>query len=149
VDWYLLPWKKVADFEGRACRREYWIFQLVNLLMGSVLGVMATGMAIFFAAAWIFVSAQLVPHFAVTVRRLHDIGRSGWWILIGLMPLIGWLILLVLCLSDSQLGTNRYGPNPKDGERTQSGCDKGFCLYCDAALPGGEAFCQKCGTRIT
>ena len=74
----------------------------------------------------IFSLAILIPSIAVSVRRLHDIDRTGWWVLISLVPLVGWIVLLVFHVQDSTAGTNRYGPNPKSTEyqsmtaRTQS-----------------------------
>lgn len=61
----------------------------------------------------VFNIAMIVPSIAVTARRLHDINRSGWWQLIGLIPIIGWIILIVWCATDSDLGSNQYGENPK------------------------------------
>jgi len=68
---------------------------------------------IFFALYGIYALAALVPSLAVDVRRLHDIGKSGWWLLIAFVPIVGGIILLVWCATDSQPGDNQYGPNPK------------------------------------
>ncbi len=61
----------------------------------------------------IFSLAILIPSISVSVRRLHDIDRTGWWVLISLVPLVGWIVLLVFHVQDSTLGPNKYGPNPK------------------------------------
>lgn len=112
MDWYIGVWKKYAVFEGRARRMEYWIFNLINLLVTLLLaGIDAmTGMG------WmgpVYGLAVILPSLAVTVRRLHDTNRSGWWILINLIPLIGPIILLVFMCLDGDEYANDYGPNPK------------------------------------
>lgn len=98
---------------------EYWMFALFNVIIAFALGVVA---GIFGAIigvdlnilSFLYAAAILLPSIAVTVRRLHDTGRSGWWILIGLVPVIGWFALLVFCVQDSQPGQNQYGSNPKE-----------------------------------
>ena len=106
-------WKKYATFSGRARRKEYWMFILFNMLVAfgvnivdAVLGmegVLATGYSL----------AALIPAWAVFTRRMHDIGKSGWWWLIGLVPVVGAIVLLVFACKDSEPGDNAYGPNPK------------------------------------
>lgn len=113
-----------ADFRGRARRREYWMFTLVSTLISIVLtGLeMAFGLEVGEGAARVGVLsglyglAVLVPGLAVSVRRLHDTGRSGWWLLALLVPLAGAVVLLYFQLLDSQPGANRWGPNPKGQE---------------------------------
>lgn len=102
------------DFEGRARRRDYWMFVLWNFvaslavnLVGSFLG--KAGMFLSYA----YCIAVLLPSLGLGVRRLHDTGKSGWLYLIALIPLIGPIILLVWFCTDSQPGSNEYGPNPK------------------------------------
>ena len=97
-----------VNFEGRARRSEYWYFVLLNLIVGVVLGIIGLK-----AVSGIYSLAVLLPSLAVTWRRLHDTGQSGLCILIGLIPLVGEIILIVWCATDSQPGDNRYGPNPK------------------------------------
>ena len=130
-----------VNFKGRARRREYWMFLLVNFivymlfsrtiyLMSKVLGwmredVLGDGMDMMTAYIYLGVSAVLllyslamvIPGFAVLFRRLHDIGKSGVWILIVLVPIAGFIILLVFLLTDSQAGENKYGPNPKEEQK--------------------------------
>ena len=124
MNWYLQALKKYADFSGRARRREYWFFVLFNLIISVVLSVCDVVLGTYSAAAsigilsGIYTLAVLIPGIAVTVRRLHDTGRSGWWILIVLVPIVGWIVLLVFMLLDSQPGQNAYGPSPKAGEAT-------------------------------
>lgn len=119
MHWYLEVLKKYATFEGRARRKEYWFFQLFNVLAVLVLALVDGATGTFSAEAGLgllsglYVLAILVPSIAVTVRRLHDTDRSGWWFLIGFVPLIGGLVLLVFALLDSTPGANRFGTNPK------------------------------------
>ncbi|MBR3938832.1 MAG: DUF805 domain-containing protein [Bacteroidales bacterium] len=108
MKWFIKCFKQYADFKGRARRKEYWMFALINWLIGVVMGLL--GLAIL---SWIYSIAALIPGLAVGVRRLHDIGKSGWWLLIALVPIIGWIWLIVLCIQDSQAGVNEWGPNPK------------------------------------
>ena len=103
-----------ADFEGRARRKEYWMFLLINILIGVALGVIgyATGIKLL---SNIYSVAVLVPGIAVAVRRLHDIGKSGWWMLIGIIPIIGAIWLIVLLATDGTPEDNEYGASPKYG----------------------------------
>ena len=118
MHWYIDGLKQYAIFSGRARRKEYWFFQLFNcLFVGALLVVDAmTGMkgkASLGLLSGLFVLATLLPSLGVWVRRLHDTNRSGWWTLIGFIPLVGPLIMLVFTLQDSEPGANQYGPNPK------------------------------------
>jgi uncharacterized membrane protein YhaH (DUF805 family) len=118
MNWYFGVLKKYAVFSGRARRKEYWYFVLFNILIAIVLGIIDgvigsstnTGMGLL---GGIYTLAVLIPSIAVSVRRLHDTNRSGWWLFIGFVPLIGAIILLVFMVQDSQAGKNRYGSNPK------------------------------------
>ncbi len=111
--WYLEAMKKYAVFSGRARRKEYWAFFLFNQIIGFVLcfiEVLAGGPGIL---ASIYNLAVLIPGIAVSVRRLHDTDHSGWWLLIGFIPLIGALVLLAFLVQDGKPGDNRFGANPK------------------------------------
>ncbi len=120
MKWFLDVLKnKYATFEGRARRSEYWYFVLFCVLAIVALAIIdeitgtfseETGMGLL---SGLFVLATILPSFAVTVRRLHDTDRNGWWILINLIPIIGAIVLLVFTVQDSQPGANRFGPNPK------------------------------------
>ncbi len=112
--------KQYADFNGRARRKEYWMFTLFNLIFGiaaalidNVLGT-TTGVLPYGAFYLIFSLVVLIPGLAVSVRRLHDVDKSGWMLLIALIPLIGAIWLFVLLVTDSKPGENEYGPNPKE-----------------------------------
>ncbi len=125
MNWYLKVLKQYADFNGRARRKEYWMFFLFNILIILVLylfigigGAMKSTFVIglFSFLAGIYSLAVLVPGIAVTVRRLHDIGKDWVYILVSLIPLVGGIWLLVMVLQDSQPGSNQFGPNPKENE---------------------------------
>jgi uncharacterized membrane protein YhaH (DUF805 family) len=119
VSWYLEALKKYAVFSGRARRMEYWYFVLFNIIVATVLALIdtllgtTTGVSSFGILSGLYSLAVLIPTLAVTVRRLHDIDRTGWWILINLIPLIGTIVLLVFALTPGTPGSNRYGPDPK------------------------------------
>ena len=118
MKWWILCMRKYADFSGRARRMEFWMFTLFSSIftLAAVwidysLGTMSkngTGLL-----STVFELAILVPTLAVTVRRLHDVGRSGWWYFIGFIPIIGMIWLLVLTVTDGNPGDNPYGPDPK------------------------------------
>ncbi|MFN3190236.1 MAG: DUF805 domain-containing protein [Aureliella sp.] len=112
-----------ANFSGRAARKEYWMFFLFNLIAAAVLMVVDMGLVMFVGIAGLnllYTLAVIVPGIAVSIRRLHDTGRSGWWILLGLVPFVGILLLVLMCL-DSEPGTNEYGDNPKGQQATAGG----------------------------
>jgi len=119
MDWYLMVLKKYAQFSGRSRRKELWMFALFNMLIFLVLDILgivlrenALGKIILGLLA-IYALATLIPGLAVCIRRLHDTDKSGWWILICLVPIVGPVVLLVFYVLDSQPGANQYGPNPK------------------------------------
>lgn len=98
--------KKYATFEGRAGRSEYWWFFLFSILVhmgGSIVGQVVAGL---------LTLALVLPSLGAGVRRLHDIGRTGWWLLVGLIPLIGALILLYWFVQQGAAGANEYGEAP-------------------------------------
>ncbi|MEV1285527.1 DUF805 domain-containing protein [Micromonospora sp. NPDC049679] len=111
-----------AGFGGRARRSEYWWFFLFTLILSIVAGILDGALGTDIGSdpsstgvIGIIVSlALLLPGLAVTVRRLHDTDRSAWWLLIGLVPLVGGIVLLVFALKDGTRGGNRYGADPKD-----------------------------------
>ena len=111
-DYFKLALSKYAIFEGRSRRSEYWYFALFNILIGIALGIVDEffGFSLFGAIASL---ALFIPGLAVGVRRLHDIGKSGWNLLLIFIPLVGFIILLVWFCKDSEPGSNQYGPNPK------------------------------------
>lgn len=140
MTWYLAVLKDYAGFRGRARRREYWMFILVNAIIGIALvaigkltkmpdgptlgiGMSRNGLGVFGIGVFsnpflfqVYALATLLPFLAVEVRRLHDIGRPGWWWLFGHIPVPG-RIVLVVCATDGVAGDNRYGPDPKPAIR--------------------------------
>ena len=119
MNWYLSVLKNYATFSGRARRAEYWMFFLFHFLAAVVLsfidGLMGSidsdsGLG---AMAAIYILLTFIPNLAVTVRRLHDTNRSGWWLLLYLVPLIGPITILIFTFLDGTASTNDYGDNPK------------------------------------
>ena len=100
-----------VKFDGRAARPAFWWWVLFVLLVDIAVNLidLAIGIPIFSAIAGL---GLLLPNLSVSIRRLHDTNRSGWWILIGLIPLIGWIVLLVFYLQQGDAGENRFGPPP-------------------------------------
>jgi uncharacterized membrane protein YhaH (DUF805 family) len=118
MEWYVMAWKKFAQFEGRSRRKEYWMFALFNILIACVFYVPglifrenALGLGLL-ALYGIYSLASLIPSLAVAVRRLHDTGKSGWFLLLCFIPVINLVLLYFMCV-DSSPGPNEYGPNPK------------------------------------
>ena len=126
--------KQYADFNGRASRKEYWIFTLFNvIIIFALMSVMKVGTALESSELSIigmvlfygYVLAIIIPSLAVCVRRLHDIGKSGWYYFIGLIPLVGGIILFIWFCKDGQADKNEYGVNPKEttSDNDDSTCD--------------------------
>ena len=120
----LEPYRRYADFQGRASRSEYWMFALfffivvVGIVIVRTVLVAIGGETLGYLAAAVyvlFVLGSLIPSIAVGIRRLHDTGRSAWWILIAFIPLIGSIVLLVFYCLPSTPGPNRFGPQPGKG----------------------------------
>ena len=118
MEWYIAALKKYADFRGRAQRKEYWMFVAINFLFSMVLILIdnAAGLQLengYGSLFLIYSLAMLLPQLSVSVRRLHDVGKSGWMLLIIFVPFIGTLWLLSLLISEGSAGNNTYGSNPK------------------------------------
>ncbi len=113
-DYFKMAFRKYAEFEGRSRRREYWFFALFYVLIAIAVGILSAildwAFVLYIALTLVFI----IPSLAVTVRRLHDIGKSGWFYFISLIPLVGSIILIVWMCTDSQPGSNQWGPNPKE-----------------------------------
>ncbi|ASI94320.1 DUF805 domain-containing protein [Vibrio rotiferianus] len=118
-DWYYKVILNYTNFNGRARRQEYWYFTLVNVLVNLVMGIIdrvigsVMQMDNFGFFGVIYALFIMIPSIAVTVRRLHDSGRTGWWALIAFVPVIGILVLLYFLIQDSEEGSNQYGVSPK------------------------------------
>lgn len=117
MNWYVEVLKKYAIFEGRARRKEYWYFVLFSFIVTFALTIIDVLIGTFGAGigtlSGIYGLGVLIPSIAVGIRRLHDTNRSGWWLLIGLVPIIGPIVLIIFLALDSNPEENRYGGNPK------------------------------------
>ncbi len=113
MNWYIDAWKNYFTFTGRARRKAYWMFVLFNIIAAVIANIIDSVIGTGGIIGGLYSLAVLIPGIALGVRRLHDIGKSGWWMLIALVPLIGIIVLLVFACTDSQPGENAYGPNPK------------------------------------
>jgi uncharacterized membrane protein YhaH (DUF805 family) len=128
MDWMLMPLYRYADFSGRSRRKEYWMFVLFQWLVAAAVGLFvillhvttsteSLIMAVLkpvLVLGGLFALVCFIPGIALTVRRLHDTGRSGWNLLWGLLPLPGGFILLYFCVGDGDPGPNRFGEDPKE-----------------------------------
>jgi uncharacterized membrane protein YhaH (DUF805 family) len=113
IDAYTNAFNRYTDFAGRTSVGGFWRFAAVNFLAALVLIVLAQISWIFFVIYTIYLIALLIPSLAIAVRRLHDTGKTGWFILLGLIPLIGFIILIVFYVQPS-VGPNEYGAGPQD-----------------------------------
>ena len=129
MDWYLKVLQQYADFSGRARRKEYWMFLLFHLIFAGLLGFLifytadeytydddlykSNSYSIFNWLFLIYILGTLIPSIAVTVRRLHDIGKSGFWYFITLIPYIGGFWLFILTCMEGENKTNEWGKSPK------------------------------------
>ncbi|PQA92984.1 hypothetical protein B0A69_12525 [Chryseobacterium shigense] len=121
MKWYLKALKQYADFTGRARRTEYWMYILFNLIFAIIAAVLDNLLGLKFNQEipygfiyLIYGLATFIPGLAVMVRRLHDVDKSGWWMFISLIPIVGTIWLLVLLATDGTPGANQYGVNPKE-----------------------------------
>jgi uncharacterized membrane protein YhaH (DUF805 family) len=122
IDYMTAPLRRYADFSGRSRRMEYWMFVIFNIIVSVVASIIdvvvgtATSIA---GVTGVFSSlvalAFLIPGIAVSVRRLHDQDKSGWWLLIGLIPVLGFIVILVFTFLEGTKGDNRFGADPKEG----------------------------------
>ena len=118
MDWYLNVLKNYFGFGGRARRKEYWMFVLVNIIFTFVLGILdrmlgwerAGGEGILTTIYGVLV---FIPWWAVQLRRLHDTDRSAWWLLVLLIPIVGWLVIIIFNCQNGTPGSNRFGADPK------------------------------------
>jgi uncharacterized membrane protein YhaH (DUF805 family) len=122
MKYYLKALKNYADFSGRARRKEYWLFTLYNIIifvalvtLGALVGFPGGAEGVFVFVAFYMVGV-LIPALAVSVRRLHDTGRSGWWFLLYFVP-FGAIVVLVFLVQDSNPASNKFGKNPKRSVR--------------------------------
>ena len=110
---YAAVLRKYAVFQGRSGRPEYWWFVLANVIIYVVLAILANAAGTFFSVLLILYAVALfLPSLGLSIRRLHDTNRTGWWLLVGLVPLIGDIVLLVFYASAGDSGQNQYGVAP-------------------------------------
>ncbi len=115
MNWYLKVLNQYFDFSGRARRKEYWMFTLFSLIISWTLAVLDLifDTYMFTIVSSIYSLLVIIPSVAVLIRRLHDIGKSGWHIFLIFLPLIGWIWLLVLLCMEGETKPNKWGENPK------------------------------------
>ena len=100
-----------VNFSGRACRSEYWYWILFIIIADIVAAIIDQALGIQLVTG-LFGLVTIIPNIAIAVRRLHDLDRTGWWVLLGFIPLIGWIILLIWYVTKGTDGPNRFGPDP-------------------------------------
>jgi uncharacterized membrane protein YhaH (DUF805 family) len=130
MEWATLPLKKYAQFSGRSRRKEYWMFVLLQIvvivglsIIETILDLSGTVLGLYGPLTMLAILALFIPGIAVSIRRLHDTDRSGWWILLGLVPLVG-LVLIVFMVLEGTRGPNQYGEDPKG-----FGADKAAAVF--------------------
>ncbi|WP_444684402.1 DUF805 domain-containing protein [Alkalicoccus luteus] len=111
--WYAHVLSRYADFRGRARRKEYWMFTLINILSMLALVIVQEAADIAPLLTGLYSIAVVVPALAVGVRRMHDTGRSGWFVLVSFVPVLGVFLFAIFAALDSEAGPNDYGSNPK------------------------------------
>lgn len=111
VNWYLTVLKNYAGFSGRAGRSEFWYFVLMSIIVSFVLGII-DGMFGTAVLGIVYALAVLIPNIALAVRRLHDIGKSGWWLLVGFIPVVGFFVLLYFYILAGDAEANVFGDVP-------------------------------------
>jgi uncharacterized membrane protein YhaH (DUF805 family) len=121
MEWMLMPLRRYAEFSGRSQRKEYWMYILglwlaviVLSIIESILGLTGMVGGVYGPLVALVLLGTLIPNIAVAVRRLHDIDKSGWWLLISFVPLIGSLVLLYFFVTDGTPGPNQFGADPKN-----------------------------------
>lgn len=116
-DYFKMAFERFGDFKGRSRRSEYWYFALFNAIISYALMFLGSlissnvGMGLY----GLYVLAAIVPGVAVAVRRMHDVGKTGWLLLIGLIPIVGAILLLIWFVTEGEHSSNKWGPNPKYG----------------------------------
>jgi uncharacterized membrane protein YhaH (DUF805 family) len=104
-----------VKFDGRASRPAFWWWFLFGILVGIGANIIDLILGTWGVVNGLAGLALLLPNLSVAIRRLHDTDHSGWWVLIGLIPIIGWIVLLIFYLRESDPGENKYGPPPTEG----------------------------------
>jgi uncharacterized membrane protein YhaH (DUF805 family) len=173
-EWYPTVLRRYAVFDGRAGRPEFWWFQLANLIVVIVVSIISSAVGASRVLVDLYQLAVLLPSLGVSIRRLHDTNRSGWWILIGLIPIVGWILFIVWAASAGTPGPNRFGDGPRDqsgavpsagfsdpgsvapyqppaeaqSDPQSGGTSSRYCARCGSALAPGATFCGNCGAPV-
>ncbi|MEO1046038.1 MAG: DUF805 domain-containing protein [Pseudomonadota bacterium] len=134
MEWMIMPLKRYADFQGRSRRKEYWMFFLLIMIAAIIVAIIENALGLGIGTStyesdgynanysanydggpllWLFVLGIMIPSLAVQVRRFHDQDKSGWFVLLGFIPLVGGIIILVFMCLEGTRGPNRFGPDPK------------------------------------
>ena len=157
MNYYFQAFKQYANFSGRASKKEFWMFFLFNYIAMSVLYFIAynaveiQGEGILMLPI-LYVLGTFIPNLAITVRRLHDVGKSGWMILVSLIPFAGAIWLLVLLCQDSIAAPNEYGANYTENEiyteQVTTAINSNLCSHCNSLIDADTVFCENCGNKI-
>ena len=116
MHWFIDPLKHhYADFDGRLTRQPFWMFVLISTIISTAISIVegSMGFGDIGVLSALYSLILLIPSIAITTRRLHDTGRSGWWQLLWLIPIVGWIVLVVFLATDTTPADNQYGANPK------------------------------------
>jgi uncharacterized membrane protein YhaH (DUF805 family) len=114
MEWYIKCWQDALNFTGRAGRKEFWLFVLINWLVTLTLQCLFRNVPVLGILIGLYQIASVLPCIAVGIRRMHDTNKCGWWLLINLIPIIGNLLYLVLCALPGTMGANQYGNEPNE-----------------------------------
>lgn len=151
---YVEAIKNYAVFKGRTTSKEFWMFMLFNILIALAIGFIVAFVLIMAGAndaqldticdivSNVYALFILLPTISITVRRLHDTGMSGWWCLIVIIPILGWIIILIMCMLISEPFPNEYGPTTKR--------DYGsiMCPSCHIYQDDSLSKCPNCGYNL-
>lgn len=164
VDCYLDAWRKYLSFNGRATRKDYWGFVLINMLASFLitLAEIIVGMDDAFISS-LYTLAVICPNIALCTRRLHDVGRSGWWQLAAIVPLLNFYLFYMIWIKRGTEGENRFGApalaqavytvpvaNEFSGYEMcpAPAVESAKCASCGAAIKPGAKFCEECGNPV-
>lgn len=153
---YILFWKNAFDFKSRTRRRDYWSVAIINWVI-MVLCVLFNYVGSDFIKQFtmifliIFRVLTFIPVVAIMVRRLHDVGKSGYYALVSLIPIVGQIILIVYMIQDSQHEANQFGESPKyyrSNTVNESGTQSLCCPICKSPIDHDDSTCPRCGSKI-